>query len=80
MASRENLLRQLNQLSDEAIDEVGRFVSHLKKCQVKSRSSKKNDKTLAGKQSAAIKKWAGRNLGPGYAGRDHDRILYGDKG
>jgi hypothetical protein len=35
---------------------------------------------LAKKQITAIKKWAGRNLEAGFAGRDHDKILYGDNG
>jgi hypothetical protein len=34
-------------------------------------------KALAKKQLVVIKKWAGANLGPGFAGRDHDAILYG---
>lgn len=35
---------------------------------------------LAKKQTAAIKKWAGANLGAGFSGRNHDEILYGSNG
>ena len=80
MAAKPMILRELNNLPDEALREVAKFISHLKKCQEKTHAAKRNGKALASKQATAIKKWAGRNLGKGYAGRDHDAILYGDKG
>jgi hypothetical protein len=79
MAAKPSLLRELDQLPDAALKEVASFISRLKKCQDKKLSPKHNGKALAGRQTVAIKKWAGRNLGDGYAGRDHDAILYGDK-
>jgi len=80
MATKLMILRELNNLPDEALREVVKFISYLKKCQKKTSASKRNGKALAGKQATAIKKWAGCNLGSGYTGRDHDAILYGDKG
>jgi len=80
MAAKPMILRELNNLPDDALKEVARFISHLKKCEKKSRAPKHRGKALASQQTAAIKKWAGRDLGGGYAGRDHDTILYGDRG
>ncbi|MGZ8444611.1 MAG: hypothetical protein ACXWX7_21090 [Candidatus Binatia bacterium] len=80
MAAKPKLLRELNNLPEDALKEVASFISHLKKCRDRKRSPKHNGKVLAGRQAVAIKKWAGRNLGSGYSGRDHDAILYGDKG
>jgi len=80
MAAKPMILRELNNLPDEALREVAKFIRHLKKCQKDTHVPKHNGKALAGKQVAAIKKWAGRNLGSGYTGREHDTILYGDKG
>jgi hypothetical protein len=74
------ILRELEKLPPNDLKEVERFVGQLKKSQGKRQTSARNGKVLARKQIAAIKKWAGRDLGRGYTGRDHDRILYGDKG
>lgn len=79
MAAKPTILRELSNLPDEALKEVASFISRLKKCREKTHAPKHNGKALAGKQATAIKKWAGRNLGSGYTGRDHDAILYGDK-
>lgn len=80
MAAKPSLLPELNQLSDAALKEVASFISRLKKCQEIKFSPKRNDRALAGRQAAAIKKWAGRDLGDGYTSRDRDAILYGAKG
>jgi hypothetical protein len=79
MAAKPSLLRELNQLPDAALKEVASFISYLKKCQEK-KSPKQDGRVLAGRQAMSIKKWAGRNLDAGYTGRDHDAVLYGDKG
>ena len=80
MAAKPMILRELEKLSRDDLREVERFVGHLKKSQGKRQALARNGKVLAKKQVAAIKKWAGRNLGRGFTGRDHDRILYGDNG
>ena len=80
MSVKPTIFRELNHLPDEALREVAKFISHLKKCQEKTHAAKRNGKALASKQATAIRKWAGRDLGNGYKGRDHDAILYGDKG
>ena len=80
MAAKPTILRELEKLPPNDLKEVERFVGQLKKSQGKRQTSARYGKVLARKQIAAIKKWAGRDLGRGYTGRDHDRILYGDKG
>lgn len=80
MAAKPMILRELEKLPANDLKEVEKFVGQLKKSQGKRQTLARNGKVLARKQIAAIKKWAGRNLGRGFTGRDHDRILYGDKG
>lgn len=80
MAAKPSLLRELNQLPDAALEEVASLIRRLKKCPDKQLSPKHNGRALAARQSEAIKKWAGSNLGDGYTGRDHDSVLYGGKG
>ena len=80
MAAKPMILQELEKLPPNDLKEVERFVEQLKKSQGKRRTLPRNGKVLARKQIAAIRKWAGRNLGRGFTGRDHDRILYGDKG
>ena len=80
MAAKPMILRELEKLPANDLKEVERFVGRLKKSQGKRQALARNGKVLARRQIAAIKKWAGRNLGLGFTGRDHDRILYGEKG
>ena len=80
MAAKPMIWRELEKLTANDLKRVERFVGHLKKSQGKRQALAQNGKVLAKKQVAAIKKWAGRNLGRGFRGRDHDRILYGDNG
>jgi len=80
MAAKPMILRELEKLPPNDLKEVERFVGQLRKSQGNKRTLARNGKVLARKQIASIKKWAGRNLGRGFTGRDHDRILYGDKG
>ena len=51
----------------------------VKKSPEKRRALARSGTLLAKKQFAALKKWAGRNLGKGFAGKDHDRILHEDE-
>ena len=79
MAAKPMILRELEKLPPDALKEVEKFISQLKRPK-KKQTPGQNGKVLAKKQTAAIKKWAGRNLGAGFTARDHDRILYGDNG
>ena len=80
MAAKPLIWRELEKLTANDLKRVERFVDHLKKSQGKRQALAQNGNVLVRKQFAAIKKWAGRNLGKGFTGRDHDRFLYGDKG
>ena len=80
MAAKPMIWRELERLTANDLKEVERFLGQLKKSQGKRQALAQNGNVLAKKQLAAIKKWAGRNLGKGFTGRDHDRFLYGDKG
>lgn len=79
MAAKPIILRELEKLPPDALKEVEKFVGQLKRSKRKQTRAQ-NGKVLAKKQTAAIKKWAGRNLGAGFIARDHDSILYGDNG
>ncbi len=78
MAAKPALLRDLNNLPEADLKVVASLVSELKKCRDKKTPAIANAKVVAGKQMAAIKKWAGRKLSDGFCGRDHDAVLYGD--
>jgi mRNA-degrading endonuclease RelE of RelBE toxin-antitoxin system len=80
MSAKPMILRELEKLPPNDLKEVERFVGQLKKSQGKRQTLARNGKVLARTQRAAIKKWAGRDLGRGFNSRDHDRILYGDNG
>ncbi len=76
MATERDILRTLEGLTPALLERVEDFILSLKE----SRAPKKpglTGKTLARRQLDAIKKWGGRNLGPGFSGREHDQILYG---
>lgn len=79
MAAKPMILRELEKLPPDALKEVEKFVGQLKRSK-KKQPRTQNGKALAERQTAAIKKWAGKNLGPGFTARDHDSILYGDDG
>jgi hypothetical protein len=57
------------------MSQVKDFIVFLKEQHVAKHPSR-SGKTLATKQAAAIKKWAGAQLGPGFSGREHDAVLY----
>ena len=80
MAAKPMIFRELERLPVKALEEVEKFVGQLKQSRSSGRTPALNGKMLAKKQITAIKKWAGRNLEAGFAGRDHDKILYGDNG
>ena len=80
MAAKPMILRELEKLPANDLKEVEKFVGQLMKAEGKGQTLPRNGKVLARTQTAAIKKWAGRDLGRGFNSRDHDRILYGDKG
>lgn len=80
MAAKPMILRELEKMPANDRKEVEKFVGQLRKSQERRRTLARNGKVLARKQIAAIKKWAGRDLGRGFTGRDHDRILYEGKG
>ena len=77
MAAKPKILQELEGLPEDALKEVEEFISFLKKYGNRQ-SVDRNGKMLAKKQLSAIKKWAGKNLGAGFAGREHDAILYGE--
>jgi len=63
-------------LPAEVLEEVEEFITSLKKRKGKRETPSRNGKVLAKKQLSAIRKWAGTNLRAGFAGREHDAILY----
>ena len=75
VAGRPKILRELDELPEDALKEVEEFIIFLKHRESRQ-AVDRNGKVLAKKQLSAIKKWAGKNLGAGFAGREHDAILY----
>ena len=78
MAGKPEILRELEGLPEDALKDVKEFIYSLKKYKGKRRAVNRNGTVLAKKQFAAIKRWAGKDLGVGFSGREHDAILYGD--
>ena len=76
MAAKPRLWRELEGLPAEVLEEVEEFITSLKKRKGKRETPSRNGKVLAKKQLPAIRKWAGTNLRAGFAGREHDAILY----
>jgi hypothetical protein len=76
MTTQRDILQALQGLPPEALEQVKDFILFLKESKAQGRHPPAGEE-LAKKQVAAIKKWAGRNLGPGFSGREHDPILYG---
>ena len=76
MTTQQDILQALEELPPAAIEQVKDFILFLKETKGRKRSPLIG-KELAKKQTAAIKRWAGSDLGPGFSGRDHDAILYG---
>jgi hypothetical protein len=76
MTTQRDILQALLGLSPEALEQVQDFILFLKERKGQGRHPPGGEE-LAKRQVAAIKKWAGRNLGPGFSGKEHDTILYG---
>ena len=75
MTTEQDILQALEGLPASAFAQIKDFILFLK--EKGSQRPLLKQKALAKKQIAAIKKWAGTNLGPGFSGREHDAILYG---
>ena len=76
MTTQRDILQALQGLPPEALEQVKDFILFLKESKGQGRHPPAGEE-LAKRQEAAIKKWAGRDLGPGFSGREHDTILYG---
>ena len=76
MTTRRDILQALQELPPEALEQVKDFILFLKESKGQGKHPPAGEE-LAKRQVVAIKKWAGRNLGPGFWGREHDMILYG---
>lgn len=76
MKIEKDVLRALKGLPKEALVEVKDFIVRIKKTK-NHRRSPEVARALAKRQLTAIKKWAGKDLGPGFMGREHDVVLYG---
>jgi hypothetical protein len=74
MTTEQDILQALEGLPTAALEQVKDFILFLK--EKGTQRPRPKQKVLAKKQIAAIKKWAGTNLGPGFSGREHDAILY----
>ncbi|MGH7926203.1 MAG: hypothetical protein ACREQV_00205 [Candidatus Binatia bacterium] len=76
MSGKPEILRALEGLPPESLNEVKKFIESLKKSNGKKHATGRNGALLAKKQISAIKKWAGRTLNEGFSGREHDAVLY----
>lgn len=76
MTTQRDILQALEGLPPVVLEQVKDFILFLKETK-RLRRSPLTGKELAKRQMAAIKRWAGKNLGPGFSGREHDVILYG---
>ena len=76
MTTQRDILQAVEDLPPAALEQVKDFILFLKKTKRQRRPPLKESE-LVKRQVAAIKKWAGKNLRPGFSGREHDAILYG---
>ena len=79
MAAKPMILREYEKLPVDAQREVVRFVERLRKSCSMTKRPALNGKMDAKSQASSIKKWVGKISGNGFSGRDHDKILYGDR-
>jgi hypothetical protein len=70
------IIEVLEGLPAAALEQVKDFLLFLKESKGRRRLPLAG-KELAKRQGAAIKRWAGKDLGPGFSGKEHDAILYG---
>jgi hypothetical protein len=75
MTTQRDILQALQGLPPEALEQVNDFILFLKESKDQGRHPPAGEE-LAKKQMAAIKRWAGKELGPGFSGKVHDTILY----
>lgn len=61
----------------EEVLDFAQFI--LSKCETSQGDGSSSPDGLADEQREAIRGIAGRSLGPGFNGREHDAILYGGK-
>ena len=76
MTTQRDILQALQGLPPEALEQVKDFILFLKAGKDQRRPPPPG-KELAKRQGAAIKRWAGKDLVPGFSGKEHDTILYG---
>jgi hypothetical protein len=76
MRGKSEIMRALESLPEDCLNDVKEFIESLRKHNGKRRAPGRNGKLLAQKQLSAIKKWAGRTLKAGFSGREHDAVLY----
>ena len=76
MTTEQDILEALAGLPPAALEQVKDFILFLKAGKGRRRPPLAG-KELAKRQVAAIKRWAGKDLGPGLSGKEHDANLYG---
>jgi hypothetical protein len=79
MSGKHEIIRALDDLAPDSLDQIKVFIDSLKKGKKNGRRISGKPELVAKKQYAAIKKWAGKKLRGGFSGREHDRVLYGEK-
>ena len=75
MTTRRDILQALQGLPPAALEQVKDFILFLKAGKAQRRHPPAGEE-LSKRQVAAIKRWAGKDLGPGFSGKGHDAILY----
>lgn len=76
MPGKSEILKAIEELPQDSLDQVKEFIDSLKKQNGKRRSHERSGPLVAKKQLFTIKKWAGKKLSDGFSGREHDLVLY----
>jgi hypothetical protein len=76
MPGKSEILKAIEELPQDSLDQVKEFIDSLKKQNGKRRSHERSGPLVAKKQLFTIKKWAGKKLSEGFSGREHDLVLY----
>ena len=71
------IIEALEGLPPATLEQVKDFILFLKASEGQRRRPLSGIE-LAKRQVAAIKRWAGKDLGPGFSAKEHDAILYGN--
>jgi hypothetical protein len=74
MTTQRDILQALQGLQPEALEQVKDFILFLKGSKGQGKHPLVGEE-LAKRQVAAIKKWVGKDLDPGFSGKEHDAIL-----